>query len=91
MRKDEILKKAVKTFGHTLQIYVATEEMGELIQALSKDLRGKGNHLNILEEVVDVQLMLDQLKIIYGFEPITIESMTNRKLEKLAYRLCEKK
>lgn len=55
-----------------LQYLYAFEEMGELVQALSKYLRKKTKHKideqeklidNIAEEICDVQLCLDQLKL----------------------------
>lgn len=62
---DDIYEKAVNKFGKTAQLIVAMEEMSELIQALSKDIRGKGSRNNISEEIADVEIMLAQLKIIY--------------------------
>lgn len=62
---DEICEKAVRKFGKTAQLIMAMEEMSELIQALSKDIRGKGSRNNISEEIADVEIMLAQLKIIY--------------------------
>lgn len=62
---DDIYEKAVIKFGKTPQLIMAMEEMSELIQALSKDIRGKHNENNISEEIADVEIMLAQLKIIY--------------------------
>ena len=39
----ETLIKAISTYGVTMQKTVAMEEMAELIQAISKDLRGDGD------------------------------------------------
>lgn len=73
-----ILGKAIDTYGTESQIDMAIEEMSELTKALLKYRRAlKGNtdisvskaHSDILEEIADVEIMLDQMKIIYG-EPI---------------------
>ena len=56
----EVFEKAINTFGETPQKIVAMEEMGELIQAISKDLRGKEH--NVEEEIADVEIMLQQMK-----------------------------
>jgi NTP pyrophosphatase (non-canonical NTP hydrolase) len=61
----ETLIKAVETYGPELQYVVAMEEMGELIQQISKKLRGNGKTSNLAEEIADVQIMLDQLSIIH--------------------------
>lgn len=62
---DDIYEKAVIKFGKTPQLIMAMEEMSELIQGLSKDIRGKRNEDNISEEIADVEIMIAQLKIIY--------------------------
>lgn len=67
----DIINTAVKTFGAETQIDKAIEECGELIRALS---RYKHPDVydpvvveeNLLEEMADVGIMLDQLRIIAG-------------------------
>jgi len=59
IKNDEaivICKKAIDTFGGAIQQVVAMEEMGELIQAISKSIRCKSN--NVEEEIADVEIML---------------------------------
>ena len=68
-----IYEKAIKFYGKISQIIVAIEELGELIQALAKHLRGFDNAENIAEEIADVEIMLKQLKIIYNNESIVDE------------------
>ena len=58
----EILTAAIRTFGEKSQEGVAVEECAELIQAISHKHRGREN--NIAEEIADVEIMLEQLKII---------------------------
>lgn len=65
MNYTETLKKAIDTYSPMLQSVVAMEEMGELIQEISKDLRGKGDIDHLAEEIADVQIMLDQLMIMH--------------------------
>lgn len=64
---------AVNKFGKK-QAYKAIEEMAELTKAILK-YEGTGNkaltesyHENIKEELADVQIMIDQLKILYGYD-----------------------
>lgn len=70
MTDEEIVvcKKAVDTFGVANQQLKAVEEMGELIQAISKALIGKEH--NVEEEIADVEIMLTQLKIMYDLKKI---------------------
>jgi hypothetical protein len=59
MNEQIIFEKALASFGADNQKIVAIEE-------LAKDLRGKVNRENIIEEIADVEIMLAQLKIIYS-------------------------
>lgn len=77
-----ICKKAVETFGADLQQMVDIEEIGELLQAISKRARGKDNRDNLAEEIADVEIMLEQLKYIHNC-PIEVELWKARKLDKL--------
>lgn len=65
LEREEVYRMAVACFGKLHQKIVAIEEMAELIQAICKDFRGKLNMENLVEEMADVQIMLDQLQIIY--------------------------
>lgn len=55
--------------GYANQKEKAIEELGELQQALARDLQGEGNRENIIEEMADVAIMLSQLLLIYGISP----------------------
>ena len=68
--KVEVLEKAVKTYGCMHQTIKAAEELSELLVALNKWLGTSENEDyirdNIREECADVEIMLGQLKIIFG-------------------------
>ena len=68
--KVEVLEKAVKTYGCMHQTVKAAEELSELLVALNKWLGMSENEDyirdNIKEECADVEIMLSQLKIIFG-------------------------
>lgn len=92
MSDSEILARAIKTYGEESQIDMAIEEMSELTKALLKHRRAYKKYKtvpekyfieNVLEEMADVQIMLDQLYMIFG-EPII---MRNRKIDRLKKRL----
>lgn len=57
------------------QKVIAIEEMGELIQAVTKDMRGKADLQNLSEEIGDVVLTLAQLMILYSKEEPNFEKM----------------
>ena len=84
--KDEeivICNKAINTYGNASQKIKAREEMGELIQAISKSLLDNEN--NVEEEIADVEIMLTQLKIMYNLSDI--ENWRNYKLNRLKERV----
>lgn len=68
--KVEVLGKAVKTYGCMHQTIKAAEELSELLAALNKWLGMSENEDyirdNIREKCADVEIMLGQLKIIFG-------------------------
>lgn len=65
---QKIYKKAIEKWGEDLQISMVFEEMAELQKELCKNLRGRDNKLEIAEEVADVEIMLEQLKIIFNID-----------------------
>ena len=84
--KDEeivICNKAINTYGNASQKIKAIEEMGELIQAISKSLLDNEN--NVEEEIADVEIMLTQLKIMYNLSDV--ENWRNYKLNRLKDRV----
>lgn len=88
-----ICRKAVEKFGVDIQQIVAMEELGELIQAISKiarwecnqseDLETLFNYIdNLAEEIADVEIMLEQLKQCHGCH-IQVNDHKRKKLEKI--------
>lgn len=74
-----ICKKAIDTWGPAIQQVVAMEEMGELIQAISKSIRCKTN--NVEEEIADVEIMLMQLRLIFNSQKV--DEIKQAKLNRL--------
>jgi len=87
MNEFEIYEQAVKHYGKLNQLIKAMEECGELIQALARWAEGEPVIGNIAEEIADVEIMIEQLKIILGdkYE----EYLTLKKAEKLG-KLAER-
>lgn len=84
-----ILELAIKKYGPEMQKTVAVEEMSELIKEICKDKRGNDNYLPISEEIADVEIMLEQLKLIYNVGPL-VEVQKQNKLKRLQERLNNK-
>ena len=81
--------EAVSTYGKQSQLVMAMEEMSELTKELSKNIRGEKNVSAISEEIADVEIMLEQLKVIYG-NRAEVDRVRGEKLDRLFLRLTEK-
>lgn len=85
-----LLTRAILTYGEPAQIDMAIEEMAELTKALCKIKRAQAGCEvtaaigNAVEEMADVQIMLDQLRIIFHR---STEKIEEAKLEQLKNRL----
>lgn len=66
MNEHDIYRQAIVQFGSEHQIRKAAEELGELIQALMRYGNGEPVIGNVCEEIADVEIMLEQIKIILG-------------------------
>jgi translation initiation factor 2 alpha subunit (eIF-2alpha) len=83
MSEKEIYRQAIDKWG---QITMVFEEMAELQKELCKSLRGKENRIEIAEEMADVEIMLEQMKILFGIEE-GVERHKTLKLQRLEGRL----
>jgi NTP pyrophosphatase (non-canonical NTP hydrolase) len=82
--QTNLLHKATEKWGKTSQVMMALEEMSELSIELIKNInRNISNEREILEEIGDVCIMLEQLKIIYGFSDKKLQDSMDKKLERL--------
>ena len=84
-KKCEIYRAAVKKYGRVGQILKAIEELSELARALARDLPLEApveNEVNVCEEIADVEIMLNQLWLLYDCDEIT--EWRESKLERLA-------
>ena len=78
--------RVIARCGETEQTCQCLEELAELSQAVSKMHRMKnqdsgivGVYYNLVEEMADVLIMIQQMKLIYGIEDHEIQTMVNRK------------
>ncbi len=94
MNKYKLYQAVLMKYGDRAQREMAIEECSELIKALCKydryftdvDVDQGILRLNIIEEMADVEIMLEQLKIMFDFYN-DFEKAKKTKLERLANRL----
>lgn len=89
MNEQEILKKAIEAYGEREQSAVAMEECGELIRAINKMHRNQSveNRNELISEIADVQIMIEQLVLMYKLNPINIQRMKDYKISRLIARI----
>lgn len=100
MNKQEqaVLKAAIDKYGPKNQLSQTQEECAELIQVISKLNRaGSSNHPgrtakaamnNLMEEAADVQIMLDQIRIMYPSK--AYDTIRAQKIARLQKRMEKK-
>ena len=82
MTQLDRLTNIIVAFGGENQLLKSVEELGELSDAI---VQGNENH--IFEELCDVELMLDQLKIMYKFDAKKIDDYKEFKLNRTEQRI----
>jgi len=82
--RKQIFIRAIDVFGEKSQKVQTIEELSELIQAITKEIRQKPGAIeNIYEEIGDVEIMLEQLKILYFIDPDKLDKGKDIKLMRL--------
>ena len=84
MTIDELYKMAIRKYGAEAQERQAIEECAELIIAISHKQRDREH--NIEEEIADVEIMLEQLKIINNCHD-KVKSIKSFKIKRLYKRI----
>lgn len=85
-----VLQKCLNRYGVEEQQRMAMEECAELIQAINKVHRKPSpeNMNNLFEEIADVTIMIEQLKMIYLVHDCsTIERIIEEKIDRQKGRL----
>ena len=66
IHENVICNTALEHYGLHHQMVKCMEECGELIQALARNLSGEHNKENVDEELADVEIMLMQMRTVFG-------------------------
>ncbi len=82
----QVLQRALDTYGSRAQVVMVFEEMSELQKELCKYLRGRGSFEHIAEEIADVEIMLEQMKMLF-FCANDVRDVRRCKVERLKERL----
>lgn len=90
MQLDEfsIMGDAITVFGEDAQQDKLLEEMAELQKEILKHRLGEDNLVHISEEIADVEIMLEQMKLIFCCAG-RVKAIRNSKLRRLEERVKE--
>ena len=91
--KNSQIKALIEKNGRQSEILVCTEELSELIQAISKcernrlgDDYSKNDLDNLYEEIADVQITIKLLKQLFRLDPNRIQAWQRRKEQRTIKR-----
>ena len=83
----EIYTRALDKWGVGLQVDMFIEESAEAIQAVQHYRRGRCDMDTVCGELCDLQIMLNQMKIVYGTD--RFERVFTKKIVALDAKLSE--
>lgn len=84
----QIYQQAIDTWGAENQEKMVIEEMSELTKEICKHWRGWDNLGSIADEIADVTIMLEQLRLIYNLNN-TVSMHMDTKILRLQDRLAK--
>ena len=83
----EIINKSIEHYGKEKQSITCMEECSELIQCISKELRGKTDIVHLTEEMADVLICIKMLQQIYSIDTSELESWIQAKQQRIKDRM----
>lgn len=84
--RKEVYLSAIEKWGIELQSCMAIEEMSELTKEICKIRRGKNDPDALADEIADVTIMLEQLRIMFCLNDLVCQHM-DKKITRLKDRL----
>lgn len=83
---EDTLKEAIEKWGTVPQMLMAVEEGSELSKALLHFIRGRASKLEVAEEIADVMIMAQQMRMIFGQD--LVDQAVAQKMARLEERLA---
>ena len=80
--RDKDLASSIKINGEQKKKIICMEEPAELIQAVSKDIRGGLDRDNLVEEMADVMICLEMLKIMHHVKDEELQKWIDYKIDR---------
>lgn len=87
-QERSVFERALEHYGADVQTTVLVEEMAELQKEICKYWRGRPNYDHIAEELADVSIMIDQMRLLFQCGG-AVQGWRLEKVRRLAQRLAE--
>lgn len=87
--RRRIIRRSIQKYSWKTKCTVAMEELAELQQQISKQIRGYGDRIGLLEEIADAYICLNFLESIFDIKPEDLQKAIDVKLER-ERRNCQK-
>lgn len=76
--RKAVYEAALNKWGKEAQTQMAIEEMAELTKEICKLHRGKQDLEALADEIADVTIMLEQLRLMYGINDLVCKHMDDK-------------
>lgn len=80
--RKRIIRRSLKKYPWKLKCTVAMEEFAELQQQISKQIRGYGDRIGLLEEMADAYICLRYLESIFEVKDEDLQKAIDVKLQR---------
>lgn len=84
---SNIIRHSIEHYGKDMQLTVCMEECAELIQAISKEKRGKSDRSHLVDEMADVLICIQILRQIYDVPEDSLDCHVAIKQERIMRRI----
>ena len=85
--QKSVIENALDKWGSMSELVVTIEELSELQKEVTKQIRNEGKMENLVEEMADVYIVMEYLKMILAITDDDINREVEKKLNRLENRL----
>jgi len=85
--QNNILQKAIDTWGEEAQNSMVIGELGELLTLYGRKAQGRDTEEDWISEIADVLIIVEQLARMHGYNKV--KRMVDTKMERLKGRLSK--
>ena len=87
--QKSVIENALEKWGSMSELVVTIEELSELQKEVTKQIRNQGKMENLVEEMADVYIVMEYLKLIFAINDEDIKTEIAFKIDRLMSRLGE--